>query len=96
MGTRSRYVAATAATVSAALAVRRRRRLHRAALGIREAILPTHVDGPSDPDQSVDELHAPGHGHVLRAAVARPTPRPLRSRPWTKHAHGMQHPFAGE
>ena len=97
MGNRSKYVAATAAAASAALlAGRRRARLHRAADAIRDAILPTHVvDLPTDLSSGMDEAHAPGHQHLPPADGGEPVPARLRGRPWTKHAHGMRHPYSG-
>ena len=98
MGNRSRYLAATAAAAGAAVVrSRRRARLRRAAAGIQDTILPTrHLDDlPSDREPGADESHAPGHQHLV-SATDEPRPSRLRSRPWTKHAHGMPHPFSGE
>lgn len=98
MGNRSKYLAVTAAAGAAVAAARRRSRLRRAAEGIQDTILPTHVveDLPSDRMVDLDEAHAPGHRHVEAADRDEAGPEPLRSRPWTKHAHGMTHPFSGE
>lgn len=96
MGNRSRYLAATAAVAGGALAARRRARLRRAAEGIRDTILPTHVtDLPSDREPGADEAHAPGHQHLPIVDVDERGPERLRGRPWTKHAHGMGHPYSG-
>ena len=97
MGNRSKYVAVTAAAASAALVARRRRaRLRRAADDIRDAILPTHVmDLHTDLAPGMDEAHAPGHQHLPPADRGEPVPARLRGRPWTKHGHGMRHPYSG-
>lgn len=65
MGNRSRFVALGSAAAAAAMAARRRRlRLRRAAEGIQEAILPSHVlDLRDEPSPSV-EGHAAGHQHL--------------------------------
>lgn len=68
MGARSRYVAASAATVGAVLAARRRARLRRAAEGVRDAILPTHVVDLPYEEGRADEAHAPGHQHLEEPA----------------------------
>lgn len=98
MGNRSKYLAVSAAAGAAVVAARRRARLHHAVEGIQDAILPTHVvaDLPSDRDPGADEAHAPGHQHLPARATDEPAPVRLRGRPWTKHAHGMTHPFARE
>ena len=97
MGNRSKYVAVTAAAAGAALvAGRRRARLRRAADAIRDAILPTHVtDLHTDLPTGVDEAHAPGHQHLAPADGGERAPARLRGRPWTKHGHGMRHPYSG-
>lgn len=97
MGNRSRYVAVTAAAASAALAsARRRARLRRAADGVREAILPSHVvDLPTESRPGADEAHAPGHQHLGSPEVQR-TKEPAGKRPWTLLAHGKRHRFLGE
>jgi hypothetical protein len=95
MRSRTRNLAITAGAAGA-LAARRRARLRRAAAGIRDAVLPTHrTDLPSDRQPGADEAHAPGHQHLPIAATDEPEPRRLRGRPWTKHGHGMRHPYAG-
>lgn len=101
MGNRSRYVTAAAAVGAGAVAARRRARLSRARLrraakGIHDAILETHEEvGLPEGTVSADKSHAPGHRHLtLENAEPRP-PRHLRGRPWTKHAHGMRHPYSG-
>lgn len=97
MGNRSKYLAVGAAAGAALVAARRRARLHGAAEGIQDSILPTHVlaDLPSDRVLDADEAHAGGHQH-LASDVGEPPPPAVRGRPWRKHAHGMTHPFAGE
>lgn len=96
MRSRNRNVAITAAAAAGAPAARRRARLRHAAEGIRDTILPTHrTDLPSDRQPSADESHAPGKQHLPIAEIDEPGPQRLRGRPWTKHAHGMRHPFAG-
>jgi hypothetical protein len=96
MGNRSKFVAVTASAVGAgALVARRRARLRHMAEGIRDTVLPTHVmDLPTDRPPGADEAHAPGHQHLPSDDVERRAPRRLRGRPWTKHAHGMRHPYA--
>jgi len=98
MGNRSKYLVVTAAAGTALAAARRRSRLRRAAEGIQDAILPTHVvdDLPSDRVVDLEEGRAPGHRHVEPADRDESEPERLRGRPWTKHAHGMTHPFSGE
>ena len=98
MGNRSKYLAVTALAGTAVAPARRRARLRRAAEGIRDTILPTHVieDLPSDRVTDLDDAHAPGHRHLGPADRDESEPEPLRGRPWTKHAHGMTHPFSGE
>lgn len=97
MGNRSKYAVVTAAATSAALlANRRRARLRRAAEGIRDTILPTHVtDLHTDMPSGTDEAHAPGHQHLPPAEGGARAPARLRGRPWTKHGHGMRHPYSG-
>jgi len=96
MGNRSKYVAVTAAAIGAAVAAKRRARWRAAADGIQDAIMPTHViESPTDPEPLADEAHAPGHEHLPAPDGGEPGPAPLRGRPWTKHAHGMGHPFSG-
>ncbi len=96
MGNRSKYLAVTAAAAAgSALVARRRARLHHMAEGIRDTILPTHVDPSAAPEPGVDEAHAPGHQHVLLVDTEARAPRALPGRPWTKHGHGMPHPYAG-
>lgn len=96
MGNRSKYLAVTAAAAAGgALVARRRARLHHLVEGIRETILPTHEDPTAVPELGVDEAHAPGHQHQLVPDRDERGPRPLPSRPWTKHGHGMPHPYAG-
>lgn len=96
MGNRSRFVAMTAGGVGAgALIARRRARLRRMAEGIRDTILPTHImDLESERPRGGDEAHAPGHQHLPIENVEERAPRPQRSRPWTKRAHGMRHPYS--
>ena len=100
MGNRSKYLAVAAAGTAVA-ALRRRSRLRHAAEGIHDTILPTHAVEdlpifPSDRVLDLDEAHAPAHRHLESPDLDEPGPEPLRSRPWTKHAHGMTHPFSGE
>jgi hypothetical protein len=96
VGNRSKYVAFTVAAAAAVVMRRRRSRLRAAARGIRNTILPTAVpDATTEPLVSADDAHAPGHRHLAHTEVDDPGPVPLRSRPWTKHAHGMGHPFSG-
>lgn len=96
MGNRSRFVAATAAAAGLTVAARRRARLRAAAAGVRDAILPSHLpDATTEPSVEDDEAHAPGHRHLPPDDHDEPGPPRLRSRPWTKHAHGMTHPFSG-
>jgi hypothetical protein len=97
MGNRSRYLAVTTAAVGGgALLARRRTRLRRAAAGIHDTILPAEPLGlPSDPPLAIDEAHAPGHQHRPVEPRDEPPPRPLRGRPWTKHGHGIGHPYSG-
>jgi hypothetical protein len=72
MGNRSRYAAVTAAaTVAGLVSARRRASLGRAMVGLRETILPTHVDDlPTTRMSEGDEAHAPGHRHLGRGADA--------------------------
>lgn len=88
MGNRSRYAAVSAAAAAAALAsARRRARLRRAAEGVRDAIMPTHVaDAPVASDPPEDDAHAPGHRHLGRADRARGAEG--RRRAWKGHAAG--------
>ncbi len=97
MGNRSKYAAVTVAAAGAAVVARRRRdRLRRAAGHIRDTILPSHVtDLHTDVPSGIDEAHAPGHQH-RPPATDEPAPARRRGRPWTKHAHGMRHPFSGD
>ena len=96
MSNRSTYTAATAAVAGGALLARRRARLRRIADGIRDTILPSDVpDLPGDTTSVADEAHAPGHRH-LPAEPAERGPRRLRGRPWTKHVHGMRHPYSAD
>ena len=76
MGSRSRYVAGSVA-LGALVAARRRARLRRAAEGVREAILPSHVIDLPYEERIADEAHAPGHQH-LEAPSDRPIPRRAR------------------
>jgi hypothetical protein len=88
-------VVGAAAAGAAIVASRRRNRIRRAADGIREAILPTHVtELPTDPQPSEDEAHAPGHRH-LPAADRRDVPRHLRAPRWTTHGRAMRRPHTG-
>lgn len=95
MGNRSKYLAVTAAAAGGALVARRRARLRRAAEGIRDSILPTHVGPTAEQDLGIDEAHAPGHQHLVASEADERGPRPLPGRPWRKHGHGMSHPYAG-
>ena len=94
MGNRSKFLAVGAAAAGGALVARRRARMRRVAEGIRDAILPTHVDDLStDARPTADDAHAPGHQHMPMPDADERGPEPLPDRPWTKHAHGMRHPF---
>lgn len=98
MGNRSRYVAAAAALgAGSAIAARRRARLRLAARGIHDAILPGGTDEllADPPGPSGDVAHAPGHSHLAPPQATRHPTRRARSRPWTKHGHGMTHPYSG-
>jgi hypothetical protein len=89
MSSRSRYVAAAAVVGGGAL-VARRWRLRRAAEGIRDTIMPTHVqDLPTDPAPREDEAHAPGHRHLAPVRGSR-QPGSVRGRPWAKHDPGRR------
>lgn len=95
MGNRSKYLTVTAAAAGGALIARRRARLRRAAEGIRDSILPTHLGPTTDQEVGIDDAHAPGHQHLTASDVEERGPRSLPGRPWTKHGHGMTHPYAG-
>ena len=88
MGNRSRFVAVGATAAAVALAARRRRHRRAAALGIRDAILPTHgVDAPSEWETPPDEGHAPGRRHLSRYEPHWAPPR----RGWRRQG---DHPYA--
>jgi len=89
MGNRSRYLAVTtAAATAAAVTARRRARLRRAAEGMRDAILPTHVaDLPTETKSAGDEAHAPGHQHLGRPVGEPGELAPTHRAPWRGRRH---------
>jgi hypothetical protein len=89
----NRRLLTAGATVAAVAAMARRRNRRRAAaVGIQDAILPTHgVDAPSEWAFEPEPGHAPGHRHVNRHE-ARADRADRASRGWPRRSHGKQHP----
>ena len=97
MGNRSRFVIGAGMTAAVVAAVRRRRRLRDAALGIGATIEPSIVPPSFEP--APDEgspWAAPGHRHRSGDDDAAVPSRTLRRRPWTLHGHRTRHPYAAD